>query len=52
MTSHLESLNDRILRIERRINAISQDSRLDSLMSNGVKQNPNLDLKTTMLNIL
>ena len=52
MKSHLESLDDRILRIECCIDDIDQDSRVDLLMLNGVKQSPNLDLKTTILNIL
>ncbi|KAK2706897.1 hypothetical protein QYM36_014811 [Artemia franciscana] len=51
MKSLLGSLDARILQIERRIYDIEQDSRLDSLMFNGVKQNPTSDLKTTMLNI-
>ena len=52
MKSHLESLDDRMLRIERRIDDIDQDLRLNSLIFNGVKQHPNSDLRTTMLNIL
>lgn len=46
------NLENRIEKIEVKLDDIDQENMLDSLVFNGLKQKPGVDLKTTMLSVL